>query len=82
MVSDLHFPFGCEYGCYETPLLIRSEINQLPKPPAFVVLCGDLICSNREETCDSLDAFVAGFDMPVYMVIGNHEADPNIFDST
>jgi len=85
VISDAHFYEGCldpENHCYSIPLEIRRQINELPTRPDFVVNCGDMICNNRTATCDSLMSYIAGFDMPVYHVIGNHEADPDLTDTT
>jgi predicted phosphodiesterase len=85
VISDTHFYKGCidpENNCYSIPLQIREQINNLSMRPEFVVNCGDLICNNSAETCDSIGLYNDGFEMPVYMVIGNHEADPDLSDTS
>ena len=61
---------GYEHDVKSFTLAVK-QINELK--PDFVVICGDLVHHAADSTYDDFLKIKEGFDMPCYVVAGNHD---------
>ena len=88
-ITDLHLTAtaGVElYGVDTGRALERviHAINGLPKPPDLVIATGDLAENGSLDTYRRLQHLLAAFNVPVYVLPGNHDDATNMrhaFDS-
>ena len=82
-ITDLHVrPEGSRaYNRVPTNDMLRdaiAEVNALAPPPDVVIATGDLVHTGEIAEYEMLRDLLDGFDMPVYLVPGNHDDRDNL----
>lgn len=77
-ISDPHLVKAgtLAYGRIDTPRLLErciDKIRSLPRPPDAVIATGDLTDHGTPEEYGLLAEMLAPLDMPVYLLVGNHD---------
>lgn len=84
-ISDTHIgptPDYARHGFQSYPALQRAvaALNDLPVTPDFIVHTGDVVTDPDPESYRLAADLLAGLEVPVYYVTGNHDAAQSIHD--
>ena len=77
-ISDLHIKAegNLAYGIVDTAQMLRECVASIMRQnplPDFVVVTGDMVDYGRKNEYDLLKELLAPLDMPLYVVVGNHD---------
>ena len=72
VVTDVHY--GADKTRFDENLFARiNELKAMSRPPAFIIVLGDIAEHGAEEEFKQYADFVQRIQIPVYGVVGNHD---------